>query len=544
MLSRPADLSTPPSCLHGAARAAAGAACGGAFVGLACGTQDAWPLAIGGVAVLSATAIASSMKHQWRSVLVVASGVAAWQTMATGWVVLAVRQDQAHSWAWQAAVVFLVVGHHVVIATTTWAALRWAFLRSSPGREMTPLHHAASFALAWMSAEVLRQWGWAGNGYGNPVIPMVDAPGIDRLLPLVGAQGASFLMVAACSAWTVLALRPRNAQERSTWRWLAAASALLLACPALLPAPSRWTQERPESLDIMALEVPPPLRGRDWSAAEREAALIQLHSALDEAKPHTTIVTPETFFGDPPPSKELGHWGDLLDRIRHKQVTVLVNMPQVVRNEDGMHLMNTVQQLSPDRRALYAKERLVPGAEYLPWASVMRPVYQRVFDGVHRSELPGRGPMTSSLYVEGAELGLTICHELAYPETVAARARGADALLNITDDSWIPNGRFHQQMQSTARARALETGRPLLRVSRGNPSILVDHLGAARRGTTEPRGRWTRFALATRAGETPYARLAPAIAMAPVALSGGLLMWAALRGRRAGPRSQLLAPRS
>jgi len=127
-------------------------------------------------------------------------------------------------------------------------------------------------------------------------------------------------------------------------------------------------------------------------------------------------------------------------------------------------------------------------------------------------------------------LGVSICHEVIYPELIAAEvAAGAELLVNISNDGWLDGdwGIASRQHAAMAAVRAIETRRFLVRAATTGVSAVVDPFGrtvdAADPGTVAT----VTAAVAGRRGLTPYASLGDAFALACAA--GAVLALA--RGR-------------
>jgi apolipoprotein N-acyltransferase len=308
------------------------------------------------------------------------------------------------------------------------------------------------------------------------------------------------------------------------WQTAVPLLAVIAACAAW---PSLHGASDTAALTVVAVQ-PPAERGKRWTRAFRDEALQQLEAAIDASVAGTLLVTAETFFPEPPPRNgEDNRWGDLLRRAGQRGVHLLVGMPHLVRDEEGVHLANAVVQLSPERQSLYAKERLVPGGEYLPWAAHLGPVYARLFERVREGQRSGPPELTAPMFVAGTTVGVSICHELAFALTQSARAEGAGWLVNVADDAWIDSSLYRQQMLGLARLRALEVGKPLLRVSQGGPTVLVDSNGSVQaQARTEHQAERLVVRISPRQGTTPYQRHADALAIAPLLMGALLVLFA------------------
>jgi|GEM_PF-2426238 len=453
---------------------------------------------------------------------VVAAGIASWQTAACWWVVLAVDAD---SLAWRLMWGGLLIGVLVVSQTACWVVATVALDRSWrrwSGAAPGPLAAGLCWLLAFAVGTTLRQLTWAGVGYASLSSATLDLPGLAALFPLIGAQGVDIaLMGLAVSLALSLQWLPKPGPAmtfRQSGRSLGVFTAGCLSM-VLLPRLSSepWTRDTGALLDVVAVQTG-AARGVEWTLARRDEALDRVEAVIEVAAPGTVIATPEGFIGEVPPDVPEGRFGELLQHAAANGVHVLLGMPTLVRGADGPQLMNSVVQLSPGRRAVYAKERLVPGAEFLPWPSVFEFVYRSAFSGRFRSQTPASPEMVRPMFLGSTEVGMSICYEQAFAYTMLERAHGAGLIANLSDDDWIDASAYRQQMRATARLRALEVAKPVLRVASGSRSMLVDHLGRVLQ-TAHGTGReLVRFAVSPREGETPYAKAWRVIAFGPILL--------------------------
>ncbi|HJV70287.1 apolipoprotein N-acyltransferase [Ideonella sp.] len=514
----------------------AAAICGG-VVGLCCGAPGLWPACLAALVGLNALVIVSSRGTHGRSLAIVAVACAAWHGGAAWWALLAVHEDG--TWMprlWQVVIVAIVMGSQALWFAGSWLAVRTMLLRSGPALPPSASSAGWAWCLAFANGDVLRQLGWTGDPYGNLAVALVDAPGVAGLLPWVGGQGVTWIAMALATALAITALQ---------WIQTGAPRITPLACASMgwsvalagvvvgwLPstAESTFTHERDSRLQILAVQ--PVIAGRgSWSRELRDKAIALLDDAIAQAAPGTVIVTPESYLAEPPPDHAEGMWADLQRQIASHEVHLVVGMPQVARDESGTHLMNVALHLAPQRQSIYAKERLVPAAEYLPWPDLFGAFYARVFKGARQGEWPAPPELTAPLYVGGVEIGMSICHELSFASTMVERAADAGMLVNLSLDGWIPSAAYRQQMLSTARVRAMELGKPVLRVADAGGSVLFDQRGHA----VPPAWRHPDLAsfadVKARDGHTAYQRIAAWLAAAPVVATGLVLVAAFIRHR-------------
>ena len=129
--------------------------------------------------------------------------------------------------------------------------------------------------------------------------------------------------------------------------------------------------------------------------------------------------------------------------------------------------------------AQYDKIRLMPFGEYvplprwLPGAGMLGGVVGDFTPGEHYTLIP----LGSS---EGSpRAGAFICLESAYPDiTRRLTLEGADVLIEMTNDAYQGDTSILRQHLSNAVFRAVETGRPVLRVTNTGVSARIDSRGA------------------------------------------------------------------
>ncbi len=126
--------------------------------------------------------------------------------------------------------------------------------------------------------------------------------------------------------------------------------------------------------------------------------------------------------------------------------------------------------LTPPER--YEKQVLVPMGEYIPfeWCRKMAASY-----GISGSFSCGKG---AKLFSGPIPFGASICYEEIYGEMMRAnRVKGAEVLVNLTNDGWYPQSRLPKQHFDHARLRTVENGIPLVRACNTGVTGAIDSLG-------------------------------------------------------------------
>lgn len=495
----------------------------GTMVGAACNLPSIWPLSLVALVGIAALVAEGACTSKWRSTATVALATAGWHAAATWWVVLTVHQGDQWVLLWQAIVVSAVVAAQVMWMVAAWLVLRALAVWHDRGK-LSARSAAIAWWIAFAAGDELRQMGWSGNPYGDLGIALIDVPGVRALLPLVGSQGVAWAaMGLACAIAVVTRQSLSRARAALAWSPVSAATvgiALMTLGAASLAADGfEFTHVAELSpLDIVALQPTVIGRGR-WSAPVRDKAMALLTRAIQQARPGSLIVTPESYLYEPPPAQPAGLWDELLDQVDSAGVHVLLGMPFLLRGPDALLHLNAAVHLAPKRQSVYAKERPVPGGEYLPLHELLGAFYTRALDMPGPGEQAAPPELTAPLYVAGIDIGMSICHELAFGQTMAQRSQDVGLLVNLSLEGWVPSAAFRRQMLSISRARAMESGRSLLRVADNGGSMLIDPLGNIV-APTRRIGELVMFdQVQPREGHTPYQWVARWMPLFPFALA-------------------------
>jgi apolipoprotein N-acyltransferase len=351
-----------------------------------------------------------------------------------------------------------------------WLVNRWLRRLGATALLLSPL--------AWVAVEMLRshtllRFSWCLLGYSQqPNLPVI------QLSRYTAVYGVSFLLVLASAVLAYLAV-----ERRAPRRWAASAGlvlVLVLVCGhgmLILRQPLAEIGRLRVGLvqgDVMQDEKWDPALA--WRNIDRHLDLTRQAAAAGAR----FVIWPESsvpFLYD-----------------RHPEVAEEL---QAFTREQGLYLLfgNDDWEASPqgDSRAFvgaklldpqgrltyrYHKMRLVPFGEYVPW----KPLF--TLGGRYAAKLvqqvadfsPGAEPTVGS--VDAQSFGTLICYEAIFPDHVRLfTARGADLIVNITNDAWYGRTSAPYQHLAMAAFRAVENGKFLVRAANTGITAVVDPRG-------------------------------------------------------------------
>lgn len=359
------------------------------------------------------------------------------------------------------------------------AGLAWFFalLTGTYQRWFQHLPHAwLSFAALWALAEWFRSWflsgfPWLfiGDGY-------IDSP-LAGWAPVLGVYGLSFI-VAASAAWIANVL---SEKQRPAGLGLTLALSVLAVPWASGWALQhiQWTQpisDQPLSVAAIQGNI---AQDRKWLPEEIYPTLEKYRSASEGTWDADLILWPETAI------TVLYHQGKeylgfLDEQALSHQTTLITGIPYQQGAEEpypgAYH--NSILALGSGA-GIYHKQKLVPFGEYMPLPESWRPLL--AFFNIPMSEFRTGEAQQPLLHATVDEtdyrIAPFICYEVVYPDFVADMAKESGIMVTISNDAWFGRSIGPLQHLGSARMRALENGRYLLRATNTGVTALIDAKG-------------------------------------------------------------------
>lgn len=317
-------------------------------------------------------------------------------------------------------------------------------------------------AFEWIRLGVTGQL-WNALGYSQAYHWMLIRPATWG-----GVYAVSFLIVAVNAALVLFIMKRTGAA-------FAAAFVIAVLVPVVIKASAPLaTPTTPAYLDVVALQPNVPMTLVKTTAETDE--LLERHLLLStnslQQLPDSTlprlVIWPESpmnfTYGSNTSFRELvAHF------TRKNRASLLFNSLEAAP-ANGSY--NSALLVNEEGRLIsqYDKIRLMPFGEYvplphwLPGASLITGMVGDFTPGTNYTLMP----------VANHRAGVFICIESAYP-WIARRMthEGADVLINISNDGYLGRTAVMRQHLANAIFRAVENGRPLLRVTNTGLSALI-----------------------------------------------------------------------
>jgi apolipoprotein N-acyltransferase len=164
------------------------------------------------------------------------------------------------------------------------------------------------------------------------------------------------------------------------------------------------------------------------------------------------------------------------------QTPLLIGSPYLKIKNKKRTSYNSAYLIAQNGQTLgrYDKIHLVPFGEFVPFEKILWFVNKMV-EGIGNF---GRGKEVGVFDLNGYKLGISICYEIIFPDLVRQSVdRGAQFLVNITNDAWFGKSAASYQHMDMAALRAVENRVPIVRAANTGITGTIDPTGNIRQKT-------------------------------------------------------------
>jgi apolipoprotein N-acyltransferase len=380
---------------------------------------------------------------------------------------------------------------------------------------------------AWTLSEWIRGWiftgfPWLAIGYSQ--VPMSALAGH---APVFGVFGVSLVTALSAGVLVLLvesarAVRPSAADAAHGRQWsrvLPSLAVLVLVWGSGYALRQvQWTEPtgKPVTVTLLQGNIAQDIK---WTPEGLHTTLLR-YEELALASKSQLIVLPETaiplFLHDVPAD----YLARIAEHARHNGGDALIGVPERLGSGD---YYNSLISVGSSPTQVYRKSHLVPFGEFIP----LRPVLGWIVSvlAIPLQDFSRGSELQKPLAVGGQRVAVNICYEDAFGEEIIRQLPAATVLANVSNVAWFGRSIAPYQHLQISQARALETGRYMIRATNTGMTGVIDEQGRVLHLAREFETAALTAAVQGYTGATPYVRLGngPVIGLCMSLLLGSLL---------------------
>ncbi|MES2013329.1 MAG: apolipoprotein N-acyltransferase [Pseudomonadota bacterium] len=348
----------------------------------------------------------------------------------------------------------------------------------------------------WALSEWVRSWIFTGFPWLTIGYSQVPSSPLAGYVPILGIYGTSLITLFLAS---VIGFWIAKKPESYLWRRNALILLSLLWITGSLLKQIEWTTPSGKPITVALLQgnIAQSIK---WAPEIAEQTLAQ-YLSMAEASKAKLILMPETAM--PVLSSELPD--EVKTRLQQhaiqNQGDILVG---VVERENGEYF-NSMLSIGSAPSTVYRKSHLVPFGEFIPLKAALGWIY-RDWLNMPLSDLSRGSIHQQPMHVAGEKVAVNICYEDVFGEEIIRQLPAASLLVNASNDAWYGESLAAYQHLQFSQARALETGRTMLRTTNTGATAMIDPHGKILAHAPHFTQTTLNVTAQGYAGSTPYVR--------------------------------------
>tara|TARA_B100001115_G_C15802644_1_gene397077 strand:- start:359 stop:1330 length:972 start_codon:yes stop_codon:yes gene_type:complete len=233
----------------------------------------------------------------------------------------------------------------------------------------------------------------------------------------------------------------------------------------------KWSKpvtNRPVSVALIQGNI---AQDQKWNPREVQNTLLK-YKKLAHATNADLVFLPETAFPIFDDFIEPTFLDNFSQLFKESGRDALVGLPEIT--PEGKKF-NTVRSFGSNPSQNYRKIHLVPFGDYFPLKSVFGWFINNV--NIPMSSFSKGSVKQSPFNLSGQKIAINICYEDVFGEEIAENLPEATILANFTNDAWWGRSLASRQHLQISQMRAIETARPMLRVTNTGVTAVINWRG-------------------------------------------------------------------
>ena len=333
------------------------------------------------------------------------------------------------------------------------------------------LHRKSNFFLIpfiWTFFEWIKGWiftgfPWLTMGYSQvPSSPLVG------FLSIIGIYGLTLILTSLALLISLIFL---NKNKRSQLLKVGVLAVVLVSGKLLKYI--EWTEPSGEPISISLVQgnIAQDIK---WQK-ETVTQTLQIYQKLIQKTKGQIILLPETALPllaeyIPETFKK-----SILLHASKERAHVLIG---AIERHDTKYF-NVVLNLDSDSSQVYRKSHLVPFGEFIPLKFIFQYIYTHYLN-MPMNDLSRGSIRQEPMAIENQKIAFNICYEDVFGEEIIRALPSATILANVSNDAWYGRSIAAYQHLQFSQARAIETGRMVIRSTNTGATAIIDEHGVVK----------------------------------------------------------------
>ena len=326
-----------------------------------------------------------------------------------------------------------------------------------------------SAPVLWGLSDWVRSWIFTGFPWLTLGYSQVPHSPLAGYMPIVGVYGVSVITAFVAA---IMACWLAQSNLSAIYQRNAIAALMLMTVSGGLLKVVEWSTpiNGPISTALIQGNI---AQGTKWSPDTAQNT-IDTYINMAKASNAQLIVLPETALPVVSSQVDASITDALINHAKQNNGNIIVGMVEV--NQQTDQYFNSAFSYGTEPTQSYAKNHLVPFGEYIPLKQVFGWIY-RDWLNMPLSDLSRGGAYQTPMQLGKQKVAVNVCYEDVFGEEITHQLPAATLLVNISNDAWYGQSYAADQHMQFSQARALETGRMMLRATNTGATAAIDPHG-------------------------------------------------------------------
>ena len=311
--------------------------------------------------------------------------------------------------------------------------------------------------IEWIRSFIFTGFPWLSYGYSQ----INDSP-LSGYFAIIGVHGVTFLILL-----NVIICYKTIVTKQNILRLLFILIIISIWFGGYLLKKIKWTTPQGEPISISLVQGNIS-QDKKWDNAYIKKSFNKYLTMIENSSA-SLIILPETSI----PVLQQNIPNQFRERLAKHAKKNNGNILYGVIEKNNGEYFNSAISVGINGNQKYQKYHLVPFGEFIPFKTVMQFVYENWLN-IPFNDI-SRGPKNQKpLTINGNKIAINICYEDVFGSEIVKPLPEANILVNLSNDAWYGESIASQQHLQISQARAIETGRMMIRATNTGATAIID----------------------------------------------------------------------